>query len=200
MALNQWELHGHYSSSASEHASCAVYLSSTCSYPPYPSIFDHSTFTKLPRTRHCCRQIDCEQIRSRINQQLIAGHSGHKGFHGRNVLQLVVDWFCYIFARNQFAYIEDRSNEPLLWQGTVGHLPPAHHFDDYTKEVTAKLSIHSSLLVSVLLCYTFTLSSIYNSPPYSCTQMSNLHCCLKPIDTVGHLPLVQHLMNIMWTK
>ena len=32
---------------------------------------------------HCyvlqCTQIDCEQIRSRINQQLIAGHFGHKG-------------------------------------------------------------------------------------------------------------------------
>ena len=26
-----------------------------------------------------CRQIDCEQIRSRINQQLIAGRFGHEG-------------------------------------------------------------------------------------------------------------------------
>ena len=30
-----------------------------------------------------------------------------------NVLQLVVDLFCYIFAHNQFTYIEERSNEPL---------------------------------------------------------------------------------------
>ena len=32
---------------------------------------------------HCyalqCRRIDCEQIRSRINQQLIAGRFGHEG-------------------------------------------------------------------------------------------------------------------------
>ena len=86
-----------------------------------------------------CRWIDCEQICSRINQQLIVGCFGHegaayktfctqltktfgskypaldltldvlyaadKGLRGRNILQLVVDWFCYVFAHNQFAYI-----------------------------------------------------------------------------------------------
>ena len=34
---------------------------------------------------HCyalqSRQTDCEQIRSRINQQLVAGRFGHKGLH-----------------------------------------------------------------------------------------------------------------------
>ena len=92
---------------------------------------------------HCyalqCRRIDCEQIRSRINQQLIAGRFGHECLHQlrtklvcaqltkafiaetidypnycwlrsldnlcRNVLQSVVDWFCYVLAHNQFAYI-----------------------------------------------------------------------------------------------
>ena len=53
-----------------------------------------------------CTQIDCEQIRSRINQQQIAEHFGNEGLHhlctkplyagdeglrGRNILQLVVD-------------------------------------------------------------------------------------------------------------
>ena len=37
-----------------------------------------------------CRQIACEQIHSRINQQLIAGHFGHEGLRGRNLLQLFV--------------------------------------------------------------------------------------------------------------
>ena len=63
---------------------------------------------------HCytlqCRRVDCEQICSRINQQLIAGRFGQEGLRqlrtkhrctqlytadeglrGRNVLQLVVD-------------------------------------------------------------------------------------------------------------
>ena len=47
------------------------------------------------------RQIRCEQIRSRINQQLIAERFGlgtkkllyaaDEGLHGQNVMQLVVD-------------------------------------------------------------------------------------------------------------
>ena len=92
---------------------------------------------------HCyaiqCRRIDCEQIRSRINPQLIAGRFSHEGLRQlrtklfcaqltkafmvetidylnyvwlccldnlcRNVLQSVVDWFCYIFAHNQLTYM-----------------------------------------------------------------------------------------------
>ena len=75
-----------------------------------------------------CRQIDCEQIRSRINQQLVAGYFSHEGLHcvlytadkGINacsILQPVVDRFRYIFAHNQFAYIEERSNGPLRHYG-----------------------------------------------------------------------------------
>ena len=30
-------------------------------------------------------------------------YAADKGLHGWNVLQLVVDWFCYVFAHNQFA-------------------------------------------------------------------------------------------------
>ena len=60
-----------------------------------------------------CRQIDCEQLCSSINQQLMAGCFSHKGLHqlrtkqsrGQNVLQSVVDWYCYVIAHNQFAYM-----------------------------------------------------------------------------------------------
>ena len=38
-----------------------------------------------------CRRIGCEQVCSRINYQLIAGHFGYEGLRGRNVLQSVVD-------------------------------------------------------------------------------------------------------------
>ena len=31
-------------------------------------------------------------------------YTADEGLRGRNVLQLVVDWFCYVFAHNQFAY------------------------------------------------------------------------------------------------
>ena len=93
---------------------------------------------------HCyalqCRQIDCEQLRSSINQQLIAGHYSHEGLHqlrtklnstqhlyaadegihGWNVLQSVVDWCCYAIAHNQFAckavYVY------LLWYHALHHL------------------------------------------------------------------------------
>ena len=41
-------------------------------------------------------------------------YAADEGLHGQNILQLVVDWLCYVFAHNQFAYIEERSNEPLL--------------------------------------------------------------------------------------
>ena len=68
---------------------------------------------------HCyalqCRRIDCEQIRNRISQEPICRRFGHtykavlyaadEGLRGWNVLQLVVAWFCYIFAQNQFAHI-----------------------------------------------------------------------------------------------
>ena len=45
---------------------------------------------------HCyalqCRRIDCEQIRSRINQQLIAGRFGHEGL--RQLLTKLKDKQC----------------------------------------------------------------------------------------------------------
>ena len=70
---------------------------------------------------HCytlhCRRIDCEQIHSRINQQLIAGCSGHEGLQQLqfwNVLQSVIDWFCYVFAHNQFAYRRMRTDRTSL--------------------------------------------------------------------------------------
>ena len=44
---------------------------------------------------------------------LSALYTADKGLCGRNVPQLVVDQFSDIFAHNQFAYIEERSNEPL---------------------------------------------------------------------------------------
>ena len=52
------------------------------------------------------RQIDCEQIRSRINQQLNAGSCSHEGLRQLHTK-------LYVFAHNQFVYIEERSNEPL---------------------------------------------------------------------------------------
>ena len=53
-----------------------------------PKHLTHTWAYKLSLTKRCscCRQIDCEQIRSRINQQLIAGHFGHEGLCGWNVL------------------------------------------------------------------------------------------------------------------
>ena len=33
-------------------------------------------------------------------------YADDKGLRGRNILQLVVDRFCYIFAHNQFTYTE----------------------------------------------------------------------------------------------
>ena len=111
----------------------------------------------LPSTGQCdssvwrsrpqgCTQIDCEQIHSSINQQLIAGCFGHEGLRqlctnlknmvwdlshcaltnqwdlsflyaadeclrSRNVLQSVVDWYRHVIAHNQYAYIEEHSNE-----------------------------------------------------------------------------------------
>ena len=32
---------------------------------------------------------------------------------GQNILQSVVNWYCYVIAHNQFTYIEECSNEPL---------------------------------------------------------------------------------------
>ena len=49
-------------------------------------------------------------------------YSADEGSCGWNVLQSVVDWFCYVFAHNQFAYIEERSNEPL-WHYQPLYLP-----------------------------------------------------------------------------
>ena len=40
-------------------------------------------------------------------------YAADKGLCGQNVLQSVVDWYCYVIPHNQFAYIEERSNEPL---------------------------------------------------------------------------------------
>ena len=44
-----------------------------------------------------CRRIDCEQIRSRINQQLIAGRFGHEGLRQLHTK-------VYVFAHKQFTY------------------------------------------------------------------------------------------------
>ena len=40
-------------------------------------------------------------------------YAAHEGFHGGNVLQLVADEFCYVFAHNQFAYIVSERIEAL---------------------------------------------------------------------------------------
>ena len=32
-------------------------------------------------------------------------YAADEDLRGRNIMQLVVDWFCYVFAHNQFAYI-----------------------------------------------------------------------------------------------
>ena len=36
-----------------------------------------------------------------------------KGLCGHSVLQSVVNWYCYVIARNQLAYIEECSSDPL---------------------------------------------------------------------------------------
>ena len=66
---------------------------------------------------------DLEQLWSSINKQLIAGCFGHKRLRQLrtkhletwNILQSVVDWYCYVTAHNQFAYIEECSNDPLRY-------------------------------------------------------------------------------------
>ena len=32
-------------------------------------------------------------------------YAANEGLHGQNVLQSVVDWYCYVIAHNLFAYI-----------------------------------------------------------------------------------------------
>ena len=61
------------------------------------------------------------QCGSSINKQVIAGRFGDKGLRQLrtkhletwNILQSVVDWYCYVTAPNQFAYFEECSNDPL---------------------------------------------------------------------------------------
>ena len=43
---------------------------------------------------HLCRRIDCEQLRSRINQQLIAGSFGHEGL--RQLRTKLVPIVCFV--------------------------------------------------------------------------------------------------------
>ena len=40
-------------------------------------------------------------------------YAADEGLCGQNVLQSVVNRYCYVIARNQFVYIEEHSNEPL---------------------------------------------------------------------------------------
>ena len=49
-------------------------------------------------------------------------YAADKGLRGRNVLQSVDNRYCYVIAHNQFAYIEERSNEPLrhyAWESVI---------------------------------------------------------------------------------
>ena len=52
------------------------------------------------------RQIDCEQICSRINQSI-------NWLQAETPCNQLIDWFCYISAHDEFAFIKQHSNEPL---------------------------------------------------------------------------------------
>ena len=60
---------------------------------------------------HCyvlhCKRIDCEQLRSSINQQLIAGRFSHEGLRHlhTNLFCTQVTKACYVIAHNPFACI-----------------------------------------------------------------------------------------------
>ena len=60
-----------------------VYTHAHCSYSKFNVMILYRYIGNDVVEAHCyalqCRQIDCEQIRIRINQQLIAGRFGHEG-------------------------------------------------------------------------------------------------------------------------
>ena len=76
-------------------------------------------------------QIDCEQLRSSINfwpcrpssAVYKISYAADEGLHVWNILHSVVNWHCYVTAHNQFAHIEECSNEPL--QLNNSHFTPS---------------------------------------------------------------------------
>ena len=79
-----------------------------------------------------------------------------EGLRGRNVLQSGVNWYCYIIVCNQFAYIEERSNDPLRRYTVIYYSTKLTYSWAYNNSST-----HHAAYISIeVYMYEITLSCI----------------------------------------